>query len=386
MEKIYRPVWAEIDLDKIEYNIKNIKKLAGDKEVIGVIKADAYGHGAIDIAPLLLRNGVSRLAVATLTEGMELRRNGIKAPLIILGYTPTEFGEDLIKYDIEQTVYTLRDAEEFSKNAIELGGKIKLHIALDTGMGRIGFLPKDDSIEDVVKISKLPGVEIVGLFTHFSSADEENKDYTFKQYSILEDFCIKLKDKGINIPFKHAANSATIMDLPDMYLDGVRAGIVLYGYYPSNEVKKENLSIKPALTLKAKVAHIKTLGKGSFISYGRTYEVTSDIVVATIPIGYADGYLRELSNKGKVIVNGKVAPVVGRVCMDQIMIDVTNVGNVQVDDEVILLGEEDGVRYNADDIAEAVGTINYEIICMIKGRVPRVYVKDGKVVDIRNYI
>ena len=386
MEKIYRPVWAEIDLDKIEFNIRNIKELAKDKEVIGVIKADAYGHGAIDIAPVLLKNGVSRLAVATLTEAMELRIENITAPIIILGYTPTEFGEDLIKYDIEHTVYTLEDAERFSSIAEDIKGKVKVHIAIDTGMGRIGFLPNEESIEDIVKIDKLKGVDIVGLFTHFSTADEEDKEYTKKQYKVLENFYEELNNRGVNIPFKHAANSATIMDLPNMYLDGVRAGIVMYGYYPSNEVNKGRLKIKPAMTIKAKIAHIKTLEKGAFVSYGRTYEVSESTRVATIPIGYADGYLRALSNKGKVIVNGKLAPVIGRVCMDQLMIDVTHINNVKVDDEVILLGEFDDIKYNADDMANAVGTINYEIICMIKGRVPRVYVKDGKVVEIRNYI
>ena len=253
-------------------------------------------------------------------------------------------------------------------------------------MGRIGFLPNEESIEDIVKIDKLKGVDIVGLFTHFSTADEEDKEYTKKQYKVLENFYEELNNRGVNIPFKHAANSATIMDLPNMYLDGVRAGIVMYGYYPSNEVNKGRLKIKPAMTIKAKIAHIKTLEKGAFVSYGRTYEVSESTRVATIPIGYADGYLRALSNKGKVIVNGKLAPVIGRVCMDQLMIDVTHINNVKVDDEVILLGEFDDIKYNADDMANAVGTINYEIICMIKGRVPRVYIKDGKVVEIRNYI
>lgn len=386
MEKIFRPVWAEIDLDRIKYNIRNIKELVGDKEIVAVIKADAYGHGAIDVAPILLDNGASRLAVATLTEGMELRRSGIDAPIIILGYTPTEFGEDIVGFDIEQTIYTFKDAKELSDEAEKLGKKAKIHIALDTGMGRIGFLPTDESIDEVVNISKLTGIEIVGLFTHFSTADEENKEYTEMQYNTLKNFCDKLKKKGVEIPFKHAANSATIVDLPNMYLDGVRAGIVLYGYYPSDEVKRDNLSIKPALTLKAKVAHVKKMQKGSYVSYGRTYEAAKEIIVATIPIGYADGYSRALSNKGKVIVNGKFAPIIGRVCMDQLMIDVTEVGYVKVDDEVILIGEYGELKYNADNIAEDIGTISYEVICMIKGRVPRVYKSQGTVVDVRNYL
>lgn len=386
MEKIYRPVWAEINLDNIEYNVKNIKTLVKDKEIIGVIKADAYGHGAIDIAPILLKNGISKLAVATLTEAMELRRNNINAPIIILGYTPNLFGVDLLKYDIEQTIYTLSDGEELSKIGEHLNKRIKVHIALDTGMGRIGFLPNENSLTDIVNLSKLKGIEICGLFTHFSSADDSNKEYTQIQYEKFIEFNKRLEKEGVKIKFKHVANSAAIVDLPDMYLDGVRAGIVIYGYYPSDEVKKEELSLKPAMTIKAKIAHIKTLGKGEYVSYGRTYKTKDNTVVATIPIGYADGYLRELSNKGKVIVNNTLVPVIGRVCMDQLMIDITNVDNVSVGDDVILLGEGEGVKYNADDMAEDCNTINYEIICMIKGRVPRVYLRDGNIVDIRNYI
>ncbi|MGG7077240.1 alanine racemase [Clostridium sardiniense] len=385
MERIIRPVWAEIDLDKIAFNMRNIKKLAKDKEVIAVIKADAYGHGAVEIAEVLLENGASRFAVAIITEAIELRESGIKAPIMILGYTPIEFGEDLIKYDIEQTVYDLEYVKQLSEIALKMGKKAKVHIALDTGMGRIGFMPDDNSLNEVLEIASLDGIEIVGIFTHFSTADEEDKEYTNYQFSKIQNFIKMLSNNGVNIPIKHVSNSGAIIDLPETYLDAVRAGIILYGYYPSDEVNKERLSIKPALTLKAKIGHVKKLEKDMYISYGRTFKTERDSIIATLPIGYADGYSRLLSGKAKVIVNGKVANVVGRICMDQCMIDVTDVGEVKVGDEVIILGEDRELKFNADDMAELIGTINYDILCMIKHRVPRVYKKNNEIIKVKNY-
>ena len=337
MEKIMRPVWAEIDLDILANNMRNIKKLAGNKEVMAVVKADAYGHGALDVAPCLLENGASRLAVAMLTEAIELRNNNITAPIMILGYTPLYLGEDLINYDIEQTIYDLDYAKELSSLAISLNKKAKVHIALDTGMGRIGFLPNNESFNAICEICALDGLDVVGIFTHFSSSDEEDKEYTQYQFNQIYDFISKLEKQGINIPLKHASNSAAIIDLPNTYLDAVRAGIILYGYYPSNEVKKENLSIKPALTLKAKIAHVKELENGMYISYNRTFKTSRKSKIATIPIGYADGYIRTLKHDAKVIVNGQLAPIVGNICMDQFMIDVTDIDDVNTGDEVILL-------------------------------------------------
>ena len=386
MEKIMRPVWAEIDLDKAAYNMKNIKKLVKDKEVIAVVKADCYGHGADDLAPVFLENGASRLAVAILTEGIELRKKNITAPIMILGYTPLELGEELINNDIEQTVYDLEYAKKLSNIAEKLGKKAKIHIALDTGMGRIGFIPNKESIEAVEKIASLNGIEIIGIFTHFSTADEYDKTYTNEQFKKIKNFIIELEKRNINIPLKHVSNSGAIMDMPETYLDAVRAGIILYGYYPSNEVNKEKLDIKPILTLKTTVSHVKEVEEGTSISYGRTFITERKSKIATIPIGYADGYSRLLSGKAKVIINGKFAPVVGRICMDQCMIDVTDIGEVKVGDEVILLGEEGNLKFNADDFAEIMGTINYEITCMLKQRIPRVYIKEGKIVNVRNYI
>ena len=386
MDKIMRPVWAEIDLDILANNMRNIKKLAGNKEVMAVVKADAYGHGALDVAPCLLENGASRLAVAMLTEAIELRNNNITAPIMILGYTPLYLGEDLINYDIEQTIYDLDYAKELSSLAISLNKKAKVHIALDTGMGRIGFLPSDESFNAICEICALDGLDVIGIFTHFSSSDEKDKDYTQYQFNQIYDFINKLEDAGVNIPLKHASNSAAIIDLPNTYLDAVRAGIILYGYYPSNEVQKENLSNKPALTLKARIAHVKELESGMYISYNRTFKTSRKSKIATIPIGYADGYIRTLKHEAKVIVNGQLAPIVGNICMDQFMIDVTDIDDVKSGDEVILLGESNGIKFNADDLAKCMNSINYEVLCLLKKRVPRAYIKNGKIIHVKNNV
>ncbi|OVE70535.1 alanine racemase [Clostridium diolis] len=387
MQKILRPVYAEIDLDAIAYNIKNIKKLVKDKEVIAVVKADCYGHGALDVVPTLLENGASRLAVAVLTEGIELRNDNIKAPIMILGYTPSYLNEELIKYDLEQTVYDLDYAKELSKTALSLNKKAKIHIAIDTGMGRIGFLPTEKAIDAICKICSLEGLEVIGIFTHFSTSDEKDKEYTNEQFEKFTDLLKKLSNLNIEIPIKHVSNSGAIMDMPKTHLDAVRAGIILYGYYPSPEVKKENLSLKPALTLKATITRVQEMDAGMSISYGRTFKTERKSLIATIPIGYADGYSRLLAKNAKVIINGQFAPIVGRICMDQCMIDITDInGDIKVGDEVIILGEQNGLRFNADNFAEIMGTINYEILCMLKYRIPRVYVKNGKIFNVRNYL
>ncbi|GAA0077760.1 alanine racemase [Clostridium sp. CTA-5] len=386
MEKIMRPVWAEIDLDAITYNMKNIKNLAKDKDIIAVVKADCYGHGALDVAPILLENGASRLAVAVLTEAIELRNNNIKAPIMILGYTPLDLAQELIEYDIEQTVYDLEYAKTLSETALSLDKKAKIHIAIDTGMGRIGFLPNKKAINDISAIYSLKGIEVLGIFTHFSTSDEKDKEYANEQFKKFSEFVNSLSDIGIKIPIKHISNSGAIMDMPETYLDAVRAGIILYGYYPSNEVNKSNLSLKPALTLKASITRVQELDKDMYISYGRTFKTERKSIIATLPIGYADGYSRLLSSGAKVIINGQFAPVVGRICMDQCMIDVTNINNVKVGDEVIILGESGDLKLTADDLAGYMGTINYEILCMLKYRIPRVYTKHGEILNVRNYL
>ena len=386
MEKIMRPVWAEINLDTIATNTKNIKKLVGDKELIAIVKADCYGHGAVDVVPTLLENGASRLAVAMLTEAIELRENNINAPIVILGYTPLYLGEELINYDIEQTVYDLDYAKELSKIALSFNKKAKIHIAIDTGMGRIGFLPGDDTVKTINEVYNLEGLEVIGIYSHFSTSDEKDKSYANEQLFKFKKVMADLKALGIEIPLKHISNSGAIIDMPETYLNGVRPGIILYGYYPSKEVSNDNLSVKPALTLKAKVAHVKELHKDMYISYGKTFKTNKKTIVATLPIGYGDGYPRALSENAKVIVNGKFASILGRICMDQCMIDVTDIENVKTGDEVIILGGEGDLKFNADDMAEALGTINYEILCRIKSRIPRVYIKNKEVFKVRNTI
>ena len=386
MKKILRPAWAEIDLDAIAYNTRNIKKLIGDKDLIAVVKANCYGHGVIGIIPTLLENGVSRFAVAMISEALEIRDNKITTPVMILGFTPLYLGEELINNNIEQTVYDLDYARELSKIALTLNKKAKIHIAIDTGMGRIGFLPNEKSIDNITEICSLEGIEVIGIFTHFSTSDEKDKEYSHEQFTKMLSVMDTLKKRGIDIPLKHVANSGAIIDLPDTYLDAVRAGIILYGYYPSDEIDKNNLALKPALTLKATITNVKTLEKDMYVSYGRTFKTSNETIVATIPVGYADGYLRKLAENGKVIIKGEFAPIIGRICMDQFMIDVTNIPDVKIGDEVILLGEKNGLKYNADDMAKKLDTINYEVTCMLKSRLPRVYIKEKHIINVKNHI
>lgn len=349
-----------------------------------MVKADCYGHGALDVVPTLLENGASRLAVAVLTEGIELRNANIKAPIMILGYTPIYLSEELINYDIEQTIYDLEYAKELAKTTLRLNKKLKIHIALDTGMGRIGFLPTETAVSDVYEICSLEGLEVLGVFTHFSTSDEKNKAYTHEQYNKFINFNKKLLEIGINIPLKHVSNSGAIIDMPKTYLDSVRAGIILYGYYPSDEVKKENLSLKPALILKATMTRVQEIDKGMYLSYGNTFRTERKSLIATLPIGYADGYSRLLAKNGKVIINGQFAPIVGRICMDQCTIDIR--GDIKVNDEVIILGQQGNLKFNVDDFGKIMGTINYEILCMFRQRIPRVYIRNGKLFKVRNYL
>lgn len=381
-----RPVWAEVDLDKLAHNMREIRRNARSKDIIAVIKADGYGHGALDIAPTLLENGATRIGVAVLNEAIELKRGGIEAPVMVLGFTPPSLVDMLLRYDIEQTVYSYDLAKEISQLAVKKSKIAKVHIALDTGMGRIGFLPDKESLEEVYKISKLPNIIIEGLFSHFSSADEEDKGYTNLQLERYTDFYNKLLEKGVKVNIRHIANSAAIIDMPNCHFEAVRPGIILYGYYPSEQVLKEKIDLKPVMSLKTNIVHIKNLPAGEYISYGRKYQTSRESIIATLPVGYADGYTRLLFNKARVIINGKFVPVIGRICMDQCMIDVTDVENVKVGDEVVLMGEQGDLKFTADHIAELIGTINYEVTCMISKRVPRVYLKGGKVVKVRNYV
>ena len=378
--------WAEIDLDALKSNIENIRKITDKKSMImAVVKADAYGHGAVNVAKHLLKNGADRLAVADLDEAVELRRAGIDAPILILGASFDEDCEMLVKYDITPAVFLYDFAKKLSDAAKKLGKTAKVHIKIDTGMSRIGYVSgvDDEAVtEEILKISKLPNIFIEGIFSHFATSDEKDSAYTKKQFSEFMAVCGLLKKKGLDIPIRHIANSAAIMMYPETHLEMVRAGIILYGFYPSEEVNKDKLALERVMTLKSRITLIKEI-KDRGVSYGKTYIARRNTKVATVPVGYADGYTRLLNNKAKIAVNGEPVDVIGRICMDQCMIDVTNVHNINIGDEVIIFGKE---VVTADEIAESLGTINYEIVCMLSRRIPRVYICEGKVVSTVNYL
>ncbi len=381
-----RPVWAEINLDNLAHNMREVKRTVKEGTLItAVVKANAYGHGSIYAAKTFLENGADRLAVATLSEAIELRKAGIDVPILILGYTPTSQYPLVIEHDITQAIYNLESARAFSQAAEKLNKTGLLHIKIDSGMGRIGFLPTDEAINDIIEISKLANIKVEGIFTHFATADEKDKRYTNLQYDRFMSVINKLEEKGLSIPIKHVANSAAIIDLPDFNLNMVRAGIMLYGYYPSEEVYKDRVNLIPAMSLKARVSHIKRVPKNTGISYGQIFVTERESKIATIPIGYADGFTRMLSSKVEVSVKGEKVPVVGRICMDQCMLDVTEIDDLNIGDEVVIFGYEKG-SLNADDIANMLGTISYEILCMVSRRVPRVYVQGGKIIAVEDYL
>ena len=380
-------VLAIVDLDAIASNIKNIRaKVDKNSGIIGIIKADAYGHGSVETAKVLLDNGADWLAVAVVDEGLNLRKNGITAPILLLGYTPELRLNDVINNGFIQTVYSYDTAKKLSDAASALGKKAVIHIKIDTGMGRIGYRVNEESADEIVKISKLPNIDVNGMFTHFSTADEADKAYTLEQYNKFVKMNDMLEKRGLHIPVKHAANSAAIMDFDNMMFNMVRPGIILYGAYPSDEVKKENLSLSPAMSIKTHVSYVKDVNEGDSISYGRKYTAPSKRRIATIPVGYADGFIRAYSKGGKVLIRGEYAPIVGRICMDQFMVDVTDIDGVEVNDEVVLMGRQGDKEITADFIASVLDTINYEVFCTLSKRVPRQYLQNGKIVKTIKYV
>ena len=380
-------VLAIIDLDAIAYNMTNIKSKVGKETgIIGIIKADAYGHGSVEISKVILENGADWLAVAVVDEGINLRKNGIAAPILLLGYTPELRLEDVVNNGFIQTVYTYETAKKLSDVAVRLGKTAVIHIKIDTGMGRIGYRVNEASADEIVKISELPNIEVTGMFSHFSTADEKDKNYTLNQYKKFVQMDALLRERGLEIPIKHAANSAAIMDFDNMMFNMVRPGIILYGAYPSEEVDKDNLSIKPAMSVKTHVSYVKEVNEGDYISYGRKYQAVGKRIIATIPVGYADGFIRAYSNGGKVLIKGEYAPIVGRICMDQFMVDVTDIKDVQINDEVVLIGKQGNKEITVDFIASILDTINYEVFCTLSKRVPRQYIQNGKVIKTVKYV
>ncbi len=385
--------WAEINLDLLKNNIESIRSYVSENtKILGVVKADAYGHGYLEVARTLLSGGADALAVACLDEAIQLRRCNINCPLLILGNSFKDEAENLVKYDVTPACFEYSLAKELSETAKRLNKTAKIHIKIDTGMGRIGYRYADDSdvnkntIDEILKIASLENIEIDGIFTHFSVADDDDDEYTSLQFSRFCEICDILKSKGLNIPLRHCANSAALIRFPHMHLDMVRPGIILYGLSPSGFVDSSVLNLKAAMTFKAKITNIKEIETGASVGYGRRYISKEKRKIATIPVGYADGYSRLLSNKAEIIAGETLCPVVGNICMDQCMIDVTNVNNISIGDEVILFGKGDNIELPVESLAEKMGTINYEILCMVGKRIPRIYIKDGVEQNIHNYL
>lgn len=379
MQKLLGPTWTEVNLDAIAQNVRNIKKLIGEKkELMAVVKGNAYGHDILEVSSVVLNNGATRLAVARLEEGIFLRKASITVPILILGLTLKQQAELLVSYNITPAVCEYGMIEKLSESAIKKDKVVKVHLKIDTGMGRIGIF-SNHVLNFVKKVKALKNIEIEGIFTHFSVADEKNKTYTEEQFKKFMEVLTLLEKEEIKIPIKHVGNSATLLDLPHMWLNLVRPGISIYGLYPSTEVQK-TVKLIPAHSFKTRIVFLKELSAGEYISYGRTYTtIKKRTKVASLPVGYADGYNRLLSNQGHVLVRGKRVSVIGRICMDQTMIDVTDLPQVEVGDEVVLWGRQGQEEITVEEIAEKIGTINYEIVHMPdKKRVPKLFIKEGK--------
>ena len=390
MKELLRRTWAEIDLDALAQNFREVRKAADPKAMVCcVVKADAYGHGAVRVAREFASLGADWFAVSNLEEALQLRQAGIETPVLVLGYTPADKAGTLSRENISQCVYSLEYARDLSRFAQEAGVEVNIHLKIDTGMSRLGFYYQDISrdeaaVEEVKEACSLPGLVPQGIFTHFAVSDEGQAGdaFTMRQFGCLKEMIESLARAGVTFPVRHCANSAGVFDYPLSHLDMVRAGIVLYGLYPSGELRSRP-ALKPALALKSVVSHVKTLLPGATVSYGRKFTAQHEMRVATVPVGYADGYPRLLSPGGaEVLIGGKRCPILGRICMDQLMADVTALDQVRVGDTVTLIGRDGEEEITADELAEKEGTINYEVVCALSKRVPRVYVKNGKVDSI----
>jgi alanine racemase len=379
-------VWAEVDLEAIAHNVRELRRITGSGAgLMAVVKANAYGHGVIEVTRKALENGADSLGVARIEEGIELRKAGFSESVLIFGYTPPALAHNLIAFDLTQTVWSYTTAQALSDVAVSSNKRIKVHLKVDTGMGRLGLLPDcrrppateqnlmGNAIREAASISSLAGLKLEGVYTHFATADSSDKSYAGKQFEIFVDFLNELRRAGMNPPLCHAANSAAIIDMPETHLDMVRAGIAIYGLYPSDEVNKRKIALKPAMTLKSKIVHLKKVPPGFKVSYGSTYQTPKPTTIASIPVGYADGFNRLLSSRGQMLVRGRRAPIVGRVCMDQTMLDVGHIPDVDLEDEVVIFGRQGYESITVDEIAATLNTINYEIVSALTARVPRIY-------------
>jgi alanine racemase len=381
----YNRIFARINVDNVRYNILKMKSLVKpDMKVLSVIKADAYGHGSVELAKRI-GDLSDYYGVATIDEAVELRNAGIDKPILIIGYTDSRDYDRLLAYNITQAVYDVNECRKLSELALSKNTRARVHIKVDTGMSRIGFPVSEEGINEAEKLGTMPGLYIEGIFTHYAKADEADKTSAYQQKNKFLYFISELEKRGMTFAIKHADNSAGTMEMDDDEFDMVRLGIVLYGLYPSEEVDK-SVIIKPAMTLVAHVAHVKTLPAGVGIGYGGSYVTKKETRVATVTVGYADGYPRAQSNLGRVIVRGEYAPIIGRVCMDQIMIDVTDIPGVVIEDEVILIGASGDKNISVEEVAAPAASFNYELVCNIGRRVPRIYNEGGRDVACVNYL
>lgn len=386
--KKYRRVQADIDLDAVLFNFEQMSKnIPEGTKIMAVVKTDAYGHGAVPLATLVEPyDYLWGFATATVDEAVELRQAGIRKPILVLGYSFPECYERIVAYDIRQTVFQLEMAEALSKEAVKQNKKVSVHVKLDTGMGRIGYQNAVEAVSDVKKMKELPMIELEGVFTHFANADTENKAFTLGQIQKFEEMIQAMEDAGVTFALKHCANSAGIIELTDRKFDLVRAGIISFGMWPSNEVKKDVVCLKPILSLKSHVVYVKEIEAGTPVSYGSTWVAEEKRKIATVPIGYGDGYPRSLSNKGYVLIEGHRAPIVGRICMDQLMVDVTEIPyEIQVGDRVTLIGKDGELSITAEELGDLSGRFNYELMCDLGNRIPRIYYQNGEIKEIRDY-
>ena len=370
-----RPLWIEIDTRALRENYRAIKNHVGaDKKILALVKAEAYGHGALRVAKILEEEGVDYFGVAFLNEAIELREKGIKKPILILGWTPTEDFARALEYDFTLTIFDKDEAKLLNFMAEHKKRKITIHIKLDTGLSRLGFALHKQTLKDIAEIMEMENLCVEGIYSHFAKSDEKNKESSLLQLDRFNRFILDLKKlTEREVPLKHMANSGAIIDLPESHLDMVRPGIILYGGYPSDEVKKEKINLKPILELKARIARVEKQPRGTEVSYGGTYITERETVLATVPIGYEDGLNRALSNKGYILFRGVKLPIVGRVCMDQCVVDAGRCPDIRKGDLVTIIGSDDEGNLSADEIAGMLGTINYEVFCALSARIPRYY-------------
>lgn len=379
--------WAEIDTDALAYNMRNIRKKAGEgRRIAAVVKANAYGHGVLQILDILKENGADQFAVATLNEALELRRALPDDDILVLGVLPPGTESVSVGANIQHAVATYEKAKLLSDAAQKLGMKAKVHIKLDTGMTRIGFQMTEEAVHEVRRINELSGLDIEGIFTHFARADEADKRWALRQYERYTWFTDELEKGGMTFRIKHVSNSAAIMEMPVTYNNMVRPGIILYGIYPSDQVDHASLDIKPVMSLKARISHIKELPEDRQVSYGGKYQASKGDRIGTIAVGYADGYTRAQSGKAEVLYKGKRVKVIGNICMDQCMIDLSDFPDASVGDEVVLIGRSRDEEITADEVASRYGTIGYEVVCAVNRRVPRYYFKNGKIINKVDYL